>query len=310
MRTRAAARPEGLDRDFIRCTVIPPPNAHVGDWTGVVDFLRQCVLAAGCLAASVAPLLAQGAGGRISGTVTDQTGAAVAGATVTVTNVETNRRRSVSSSRDGMYTAASLAPGDYRVEVERSGFKSVRRDAVRVAAGERARIDVELPVGDLSEQVTITAGAPLLRTDTASLDMPHVFVSSVVWDLPAGAGRVRQLHGIVGALANDWTVASLVTLQSGMPIAVTQATNFNAFAASACSGHISSATRHCRPIDGRRAAGSILRRLPSRRSSPSAQHRATLCAGRRLATSISRSCAGSLLAPHRFSRYEEKCSTS
>jgi hypothetical protein len=299
-----------LDRDFIRCTVISSPNAHVGDWTGVVDFLRQCVLAAGCLAASVAPLLAQGAGGRISGTVTDQTGAAVAGATVTVINVETNRRRSVSSSRDGMYTAASLAPGDYRVEVERSGFKSVRRDAVRVAAGERARIDVELPVGDLSEQVTITAGAPLLRTDTASLDMPHVFVSSVVWDLPAGAGRVRQLHGIVGALANDWTVASLVTLQSGMPIAVTQATNFNAFAGFGVQRpHL--VGNPTLPAD-RRTPGRWfdMRRLPSRRSSPSAQHRAILCAGRRIATSISRSCAGSLLAPHRFSRYEEKCSTS
>jgi hypothetical protein len=54
--------------------------------------------------------------------------------------------------------------------------------------------------------------------------------SSVVWDLPAGNGRARQLHGWVGALANDWTVTSIVTLQSGVPIAVTQTTNFNAFA--------------------------------------------------------------------------------
>jgi hypothetical protein len=51
-----------------------------------------------------------------------------------------------------------------------------------------------------------------------------------VWDLPAGAGRARQLHGVLGAIVNDWTVSSLVTLQSGVPIAVTQATNFNAFA--------------------------------------------------------------------------------
>src|SRR6185295_6785314 len=55
-----------------------------------------------------------------------------------------------------------------------------------------------------------------------------VFVSSVVWDLPAGAGRARQLRGIVGALANDWTVTSIVTLQSGLPVAITQTTNFNA----------------------------------------------------------------------------------
>ena len=46
----------------------------------------------------------------------------------------------------------------------------------------------------------------------------------------SGAGRARQLHGVLGALANDWTLAALVTLQSGVPIAVTQTTNFNAFA--------------------------------------------------------------------------------
>jgi hypothetical protein len=55
-------------------------------------------------------------------------------------------------------------------------------------------------------------------------------VSSVVWDLPIGAGRTQQLSGVLGALANDWTVTSVVTLQSGMPFAVTQTTNFNAFA--------------------------------------------------------------------------------
>ncbi len=66
--------------------------------------------------------------------------------------------------------------------------------------------------------------------DYSTGDIPHVFVSSVVWDLPAGAGRARELHGVLGALANDWTVATVVTMQSGVPIAVTQVTNFNAFA--------------------------------------------------------------------------------
>jgi hypothetical protein len=51
-----------------------------------------------------------------------------------------------------------------------------------------------------------------------------------VWDLPDGAGRARQLHGVLGAVANDWTIAALVTLESGVPVAVTQTTNFNAFA--------------------------------------------------------------------------------
>jgi carboxypeptidase family protein/TonB-dependent receptor-like protein len=69
-----------------------------------------------------------------------------------------------------------------------------------------------------------------LERDYSSGDIPHVFVSSVVWDLPAGSGRPHQLHGVLGALGNDWTVTALATLASGMPVAVTQTTNFNAFA--------------------------------------------------------------------------------
>jgi hypothetical protein len=66
--------------------------------------------------------------------------------------------------------------------------------------------------------------------DYSTGDIPHVFVSSLVWDVPVGAGRARQFHGWLGAVANDWTISSLVTMQSGVPIAITQATNFNAFA--------------------------------------------------------------------------------
>jgi hypothetical protein len=69
-----------------------------------------------------------------------------------------------------------------------------------------------------------------LERDYSTGDIPHVLVSSVVWDLPAGAGRARQLPGVLGVIANDWTIASLVTLESGVPVAVTQTTNFNAFA--------------------------------------------------------------------------------
>ncbi|HEX7138794.1 MAG TPA: hypothetical protein VF219_13135, partial [Vicinamibacterales bacterium] len=66
--------------------------------------------------------------------------------------------------------------------------------------------------------------------DYSTGDIPHYFVGSILWDLPAGQGRARKLDGVVGAIANDWTVTSIVNLQSGVPIAVTQTTNFNSFA--------------------------------------------------------------------------------
>jgi len=69
-----------------------------------------------------------------------------------------------------------------------------------------------------------------LEKDYSTGDIPHLFVSSVVWDVPYGRGRPHHLQGIAGLLADDWTLSGIVTLQSGMPVAVTQATNFNAFA--------------------------------------------------------------------------------
>jgi len=60
-----------------------------------------------------------------------------------------------------------------------------------------------------------------LERDYSTGDIPHVFVGSAVWELPFGTGRARQLYGIAGALANDWTLTGLVTLQSGVPVAVT-----------------------------------------------------------------------------------------
>ena len=66
--------------------------------------------------------------------------------------------------------------------------------------------------------------------DLSTGDIPHVFVASAVWDIPWGLGRARQAPGVLGALVNDWTVAVVATRQSGIPVAITQQTNFNAFA--------------------------------------------------------------------------------
>jgi hypothetical protein len=113
--------------------------------------------------------LAQIAAGEITGIVTDPAGAAVPGATITITSIATNLRRVVVSRRDGIFTAASLAPGEYRVDVELAGFKALRRSGIHLATGEKARIDFILTVGAVSEQITVTADAPIVRAETASL---------------------------------------------------------------------------------------------------------------------------------------------
>ena len=69
-----------------------------------------------------------------------------------------------------------------------------------------------------------------LERDYSTGDIPHVFVASAVWDIPFGANRRSRVAGVLGALVNDWTLTGVLTLQSGIPIAVTQTTNNNAFA--------------------------------------------------------------------------------
>lgn len=137
---------------------------------GVVSVASQIVwVIALALAAGVPSLHAQVAAGEITGIVKDQAGAAVPGATVTVTNVGTNRQHVVVSTDDGVYTAPSLPSGEYRVGVELAGFKAIRRAGVRLSTGEKARIDFDLVVGQIQEQVTVTADASILRAETASL---------------------------------------------------------------------------------------------------------------------------------------------
>ncbi len=112
---------------------------------------------------------AQIAGAEITGAVADQAGAAVAGAAVTVSNVATGQTRRAVSTSEGIYTVAGLPPGEYGVQITLPGFKTVTRDGIRVVTGEKARLDFELIVGDVREQVMVTADVPALRAETGSL---------------------------------------------------------------------------------------------------------------------------------------------
>src|SRR5262252_9343223 len=128
-----------------------------------------CEILAFFLIANAPAARAHVAGATITGVVKDQAGAAVPGATITVTDAGTNRHRVVTSSREGIYAAAGLTPGVYRVDVELVGFKPLRRTGIQLQTGETAQLDLNLEIGDVREQVTVTADAPVLRAATASL---------------------------------------------------------------------------------------------------------------------------------------------
>ena len=123
------------------------------------------------LGASAVEVFAQVGSGTLSGVVRDQAGAVVSGAVITITNTDTNRQRLAVSSGAGVYTAAGLAPGRYRLNAALPGFKSVAREGVQVVTGQQLSVDVELTLGDVREQVTVTGDIPILRAQTASLGM-------------------------------------------------------------------------------------------------------------------------------------------
>jgi hypothetical protein len=83
------------------------------------------------------------------------------------------------------------------------------------------------PVADFPVADSFNRG---LERDYSSGDAPHVLVASAVWDIPYGVNRSGRASGLVGALVNDWSVTAILTLQSGMPLAISQTTNNNAFA--------------------------------------------------------------------------------
>jgi hypothetical protein len=104
----------------------------------------------------------------LTGHVSDPQGAAVAGATVTVRNLQTNEERVVQTSDDGNYTVPLLQPGRYRVSVEAQGFSKAVSDNVELHTADKATMDVTLQIGEIQNVVNVDAEAPLLEPDTAS----------------------------------------------------------------------------------------------------------------------------------------------
>ena len=115
------------------------------------------------------PAHSQSTYGSISGAITDSSGAAVSGATVTVTSLSTTEKRTQTSGDDGHFTFVNLFQGQYRVDVEKPGFKHFARPTVAVEVQQDTRIDAALTVGQVSETIEVTSETPLLQTESSSL---------------------------------------------------------------------------------------------------------------------------------------------
>ncbi|MBK5290941.1 MAG: TonB-dependent receptor, partial [Acidobacteriia bacterium] len=107
--------------------------------------------------------------GTIVGTVTDQGGAAVAGAKVTLVNEGTRFTRAVESGATGQYVATSVPTGNYTVTAEMQGFQKLVRSGLQLTAADTLTVDLGLQVGNVQETVEVNATAPLLQSQTAAV---------------------------------------------------------------------------------------------------------------------------------------------
>jgi outer membrane receptor protein involved in Fe transport len=144
---------------------------------------------------------AQSSKGIVVGTVTDPSGAVVAGATVRITNIATNVARETSTSSEGNYRLEAVDPGKYKVEVKASGFKTVTLENVTVEAAQATTTDAKLEVGTQTEVVNVNAdsGVVLQKQDGARAD---TLESRQIVDLPiAGLNPVNLVFTLPGVTA-------------------------------------------------------------------------------------------------------------
>ena len=165
------------------------------------------ILLGGLLSAPVG-LFAQATTGSISGTVVDESGAIMPGVTITVTNIDTGVARTQVSDTNGRYRVLSLGPGSYELVAELQGFTLVKRTGLTVAISKDVLADVQLKIGNFSEQVTVAG-----ETSTVSLGATT-------------AGGVVTTKQIAELPLNGRSFMQLATLQPGVVVSRSTSRDF------------------------------------------------------------------------------------
>ena len=133
----------------------------------------------------------QGVRSTLVGRVTDESGAVIPKTKVAVTNVGTNEVRSAETNDNGEFVIPQLAPGEYMLAAEHEGFRKEARKGIVLETGQQARLDVVMRVGSIAEQVEVTAAAPLLSSENASVG--NVVDQKKVVELPLNGRDYLQL---------------------------------------------------------------------------------------------------------------------
>lgn len=136
---------------------------------------------------------------QVSGTVTDSSGALVAGATVTMTETSKRTVRTTTSDSTGSYTLANLPVGPYRLEAKSAGFKDYVQTGIELSVNNNIQINIPMQVGAASERIEVNASASLVETKENSISV--VIDQQRISELPLNGRQATQLILTLGAAA-------------------------------------------------------------------------------------------------------------
>ncbi len=146
--------------------------------------------------------------GTILGTVADQTGAALPGATVTIKRVETGTTRTLVTDERGRYRAPELDPGNYEVTAELQGFQTSVRRGLQLTLGQELVVNITLSLGQIAEQIVVTEAAPLVETTRATV--AYLVDDKQIRELPLNGRDFSQLTLLQpGVVATPTTARAL-----------------------------------------------------------------------------------------------------
>ena len=165
--------------------------------------IRSLVLAFAVLLVPGA-LIAQSTSAAITGQVADPSKALILEAKVTAINDNTNVRYEAATNKSGTYLILSLPPGEYRVQVEKLGFKTIMKPNVILHVQDTVELNFEMAVGSASESLTVTGGAPLVNTESAAVStvIDRNFVESLPLNGRSFNTLLQLTPGVITAPAN------------------------------------------------------------------------------------------------------------
>jgi hypothetical protein len=160
--------------------------------TSHANVLKAALILGACfLLLTPVPIFSQGSTGRILGSVTDQSGAAIPSAAVTIQDLDRGTARTINTDSAGEYNAPNLLPGRYKVHVEFQGFMTLERQNIALEVGQDIRIDLSMQPGEQRQVVTVQAEVPLIETNNAELG--GTIPNQVINDLPLNGRNFENL---------------------------------------------------------------------------------------------------------------------